>query len=539
MLDNVLSCASCAPCGAAAVVAGCQREAQETLKQFLSAAQAAARALQQAAGSGNCATFGTALAAAARFSSNAEICAACSSLFSGRQHTAAQALEAAVSALPLRQVQHAVDTGHELGLPGKELAAALEAARARDRGALARLSELVKDLTARADRVLVVAVAQTATPSAAATVTNSSSSSSGSFKAETEGGGGAAVAASPCDPAGVKAFALGAFQDAVAACRQYGRAAEAAAAESALQQCRQAASDQLTDAAAHSPSAQMVEQLLCWCRQLGGLQSVCDGAASTLAHRQQELVTQLQQTLSAADTSPAASAVQALLQRCQALGVQPAQVAAARQQLQHNRSAAEQRCWAAVKSESLQVVLAAVAAAAEQGVDAQSLESCMQLMLGRQQEAVRTLGALVRGLCQHMRHAACSSPDTELLLQEVQHCVQRLVECPETGACTASQQQLIRSCGGVSARQQLCSHNNNSSSWGDNRSGRGGSRGSSLMQRCQELQQQAAVCCSLGLQDNVAAAVAALTHAVCCKQSEGKKLCVVDGMLAECWQTAQ
>jgi hypothetical protein len=453
--------------------AGLQAEAQQARARFQAAAQAAARDLQAAAETGTHAAFMAAAAAAARYSTPEAACNACAARFKSRQEAAAQAVQAAVSALPLPQVQCAVSVALELGVSGKDLAAAVETARARDAAAVARLSSAVQALSAQSDCTR----SGTSTPGAGAASKGTSACSGGSGNS-----GGSSVAFDASD-----------FWDAVAACRQYGKTQEAAAADAALQQCKQKAAAQLAQAAEAADCAGSVKQLLSWCSSLGGLQQECSAAAGRLSARQQQLCSELTALL--AQPGCTAAAAQQLMQRARALDVPAEALAAAEAGLQDWQAAAEQQCLEAASSGSLQQLQDAVETAKQRCSNLDRLQHCWQLMQDRQQEAAKRLAAAAAVLCAALQHAGVVAVDVETVLQRL---AQQRQQCTVVGVTDSScehrrQQQQEEPAGSVGVQLQ-------------------------------ELQHQAACCLRLGLAANVAAAVQAAAFACQTEQHKG-----------ECW----
>jgi hypothetical protein len=456
-----------------------QEEGKQALQRYYAAAQAAARDLQQATETGSHAAFSVASAAAAKYSTLADVCSACAARFLGRQQAAAQALQASVSALPLAQVQCALDVALELGLPGRDLAAALEAARARDSVAVAKLSAAVKVLYNNSSCILASSSgADVAAPAAAAA---GAGPTVGTCSSGDSSGGSSSV-----EPL----FDLARFVDAVAACRQCGKAYEAAAAESVLRDCRQLAAAQLSAAADESPSQLVVHQLLHWCERLGGLEQECVRAVAKLSERQQQMQAELESLL--ASPSSSAAAMQQLLQQARVLGVPAESLAAAEGQLQQRQAAAQQLCWEAARVGSLQQLQDAVKAAEQQVLEVQILRECWALMQARQQEAARGLAAAAADACKAVHDSGGGADGIEL----VRVLEQLSVQCQQHPSAATQGEQLPSSdsSSSDSARQQATA-------------------GALASRPLQALQQQAAFCVKLGLQHSVAAAARAVMHA--------------------------
>lgn len=473
-------------------LAGLKLEAEHVLQQYQSACQTAAQELKQAAEGGNHAAFAAAAAAASKLSALEDTCSTCLACFQARQTAALQRLQAAVAKLPLQQVQCAVDAALELGVDKRELAAALEAARARDEAAAVRLSGAVKALAAESAAVL--SECSDAACSSIKTVplpqqTGSSGGPSSSANSNRDRGG----------------FDRGSFLDAVAACRQYGKVAEAAAGEALLQQCQQQADQVLARQACHSTSASEVQLLLCWCGRLGGLQQECTAAARQLQERQQQLAASLQALLQ--EPSSAAASVQDLLEQARQLGVDAHVVAEAGRQLHDKQAAALQQCWDAARTGTLQQLQHATAAALQQGICAAELQPCQGLMHERQQQAAQGLAGVAAALCIASERAAGRvSVD--------------LAGCPELGYIQQQHSQIEGSKDGAFQTGQsggsisdLCAapqqHQSDCCTKG-------------LRVQLQELVQHAVACRRLGLHANVAAAVQTVTHAWYTQQLDGK-----------------
>lgn len=452
--------------------AGLQAEAEQALTRFQAAAQAAARDLQQAAETGTHAAFVAAAAAAGRYSTPEGACNECAACFKSRQEAAAQAVQAAVSALPLPQVQCAVRVALELGVPGKDLAAAVEAARARDAAAVARLSSAVQALSTQNDCILSRASTSSAGASTAGTVPGSNSTSS------------RGISSGAFDPSD--------FWDAVAACRQYSRTQEAAAADAALQQCRQRAAAQLAQAAEAADGAGTVKQLLSWCSSLGGLQQECSAATGRLSARQQQLCSELTALL--AQPACTADAAQQLLQQARALDVPTEALAAAEAQLRDWQAAAEQQCLEAARAGSLQQLQDAVEKAQQRCLNPNGVQHFWKVMQDRQQEAAKRLAAAAAVLCAAVQHAGIVPAGVEPALQQLVQQCQQCTVLEVTGTSSEKQQESADSLG----------------------------------VHLQELQHQAACCLRLGLTTNVAAAVQAA--ALACQAGLHK---------GECWAELQ
>jgi hypothetical protein len=509
----------CCPCDNA----GLQEDARQALQCYQAASQAAAADLQAAATNGSHAVFTAAAAAAAKYSTLTAACSTCAVLFAGRQEAAAQALQAAVSALPLPQVQRAVDAALELGLPGKVLAAALEAARARDDAATRRLSTAVKALTAHSDQLLAQQIACTGLSKQAAPADSS--------KAAAPAGCGCSSSSS--------GSALGcsidssAFMDAAAACRQYGMSHEATAAETSLQQCRAQAAARLATAAQQSPCAGCIQQLLRWCGQQG-LQQECAAAADMLTRRQHQLLARLQGMLSATgstsapgSTVPAGStstpagsttvpAVQQLLQEASTLGLSQADLRPAQEWLQQARAALQQRCWDAARSGTQQQLQQALSAAAAQGVDARELQGCHTLMQDRRQVAAGQLARSTAGVCAAIQdgRAVDSLQLMEAMRALMGGCIQSAAvaqSCPQHSSRDNASTSTASNSNGDSTTSSSSSSN---SSMGGRRGQQIDSKAGSSSKQLLELQQHADTCISLGLQRNVHTAVQAALHAL-------------------------
>lgn len=475
-------------------LAGLQDAADEARQRYHAGSKAAAQDLQRAAEAGTHAAYLAAAATASRFSTLKGSCSTWATCFQRRQQGAVEALHAAVQAMPLPQVQSAVDAALALGVPGKQLAAALEAARARDFAAVGRLSAAVKALQQQSSVVLAQlcagASASGAAVLAAPTVLAQGGGSSGTSTSSSSRG-----AEGSC-------FDLASFEDAVAACRQYGKAQEAAAAETVLQQCRQQAAVTLAEAAEACPSASQVHKLLSWERQIGGLEQDCTAAADRLAQRQQQLLAKLQQLVISLECD--AAGVKLLLQQAEDLGVPAEALWPTQQHLQQQGAAAQQQCWEAARVGSLQELQQALAAAGRQGVGAESLQQCWALMQGRQEEAAGRLAGLAKGLCLALQADSCPLDAiqmvTGLLTTSDKGCAAGAPAAAAAFGCMKGSEA------GVPQPQQR----------------EAAAAGGSLHSQMRALLQQAAACIRLGLQENVAAAVQAVAHAVHMKVVAGK-----------------
>jgi len=471
-------------------LAGLKLEAEHALQQYHTACQTATQELKQAADGGNHAAFAAAAAVASKLSALQDTCSTCLARFQARQQAALQALHAAVATLPLQQVQCAVDAALELGVDKRELAAALEGVRARDEAAAVRLSGAVKALAAES----------------AAVLSECSDAACNSTKTVPLPEGGPSSSTVGIGDRG--AFDQGSFLDAVAACRQYGKAAEAAAGEAMLQQCQQQASQVLARQACHSASASVVRLLLCWCGRLGGLQQECTAAARQLQERQQQLAASLQGLLQ--EPTSAAASVQDLLAQAQQLGVDACVLAEADRQLHDKQAAVQQQCWDAARTGTLQQLQHATAAASQQGICAAELQPCQGLMHERQQKAAQGLACVAAELCiASQRAAGRVSADLagclELGYIQQQQC---RVEGSKDGALQTGQSgaSISDSCAAPQQHQSDC-----------------GTTG--LRAQLQELVQHAVACRRLGLHANVAAAVQAVTHAWHMQQLDGRLCC--------------
>eukprot|EP00775_Hariotina_reticulata_P009347 gene9347-9510_t len=126
--------------------AGCAEEADRALASFVSARAVAASQLATAAESGSHTAFAAARTAALRFADLQDSVIEHTCRFESRRHAAEAAVMAAAASSPLAQVEMAVDSALHLGVPSKQLAAALEAVRNRDIAATAHLSAVAAGL---------------------------------------------------------------------------------------------------------------------------------------------------------------------------------------------------------------------------------------------------------------------------------------------------------------------------------------------------------------------------------------------------------
>lgn len=459
---------------------GLKLEAQQALQRHHAACAAAAQELQHAAEAGSHAAFAAAAAAAARFSVLHDTCNSCAQCFKARQEAAMHTLHAAAAALPLQQVQSAVDVALQLGVCRKDLTAALDAARARDGAAASRLSDDIRALLAGSTSAL----------GDSCRVYDDPAAGEGSTAAAAAGATGAAVAANSSCPgcmAAPSSFDFESLMDAVAACRQYGKTAEAAAAEAVLLQCREAAAAQLAQQAEHSQSAASVQRMVSWCNKLAGLQQECNAAADMLKQRQQKLAKQLRGLRDSASCDLAAT--QLLLHKARTLHVPAEDVAAAEQLLQELRTAAMRNCWDAAGTGTLQDFQHAAAAAVQHGIGAEQLQQCRKLMHSRQQEAARLLAGSAAGLCSSLLHSSHAPDINEALMPHLawllhdSHCTKVSEDSSSSSKCMQTWQQDLLVADTLAAQVR-------------------------------ELQHSADVCNRLGLQVSVAKAVQAVIHAL-------------------------
>jgi hypothetical protein len=449
----------------------------------------AAQQLQHAAEYGNHAAYTAAAAVAGRFPGLQEQLSSCKQVFDRRRQAAEQALAAAVASLPLVQVQGAVDVALQLGLPGKQLAVALDAARARDAAAAARVAAAVK-------------AAATAVQTACQ-LTNSSGESEQHTSTYSQPG-----ALSTC-------FDLQEFDAAVTACQQLGVTCDVAAARRSVAQYREAVAAQLAAAAEHTTCAAVLEEIIQICRGFGGLEQQVAVASGKLEQQRQQLVLRLQQHVGlAAGAAGAAAAapgtacvaggssaiinyaeVQPLLQAAGQLGISTDVTAVVQQRLQAAQQAAALQLHTAAASGSLTSFQQAVAAARLQGVEEQQLQQAKQCMQQRRVAAAAQLAAAAAAAC-HTAHAEVSSAvldSNSSSLQDMLDWVQLALEACAAAvhdSCSSSciqlpnpvfQQQHVQSSGVcVSAEVPV-----------------------------QQLQQHAQACMQLGLASNVVVALQA------------------------------
>jgi hypothetical protein len=366
----------------------------------------AAQQLQHAAEYGNHAAYTSAAAVAGRFPGLQEQLLSCKQVFDRRRQAAEQALAAAVASLPLVQVQGAVDVALQFGLPGKQLAVALDAARARDAAAAARVAAAVK-----------------AAATAVQTACQLTSSISGS-SCESE------HSASTCSQrAGPSTcFDLQEFDAAVAACQQVGVTYDVAAARRSIAQYREAVAAQLAAAAEHTTCAAVLEQIMQICKGFGGLEQQVAAASGKLEQQRQQLVLRLQQHVGLAEGPAGAAAaaastasvsgrslavtnfaeVQQLLQEAGQLGISTEVTSVIQQCLEAAQKAAATQLQEAAESGSLYSLKQAVAAARQQGVEEQQLQQAKQCMQERRVAAAAELAAAAAAACQ-TAHAEGSS----------------------------------------------------------------------------------------------------------------------------------
>jgi hypothetical protein len=365
----------------------------------------AAQQLQHAAEYGNHAAYTAAAAVAGRFPGLQDHLSSCKQMFDHRRQAAEQALAAAVASLPLVQVQGAVDVALQLGLPGKQLAVALDAARARDAAAAARVAAAVKAATI-----------------AVQTACRLTSSISGSSCERDQ-------PSSTCSQPGPKStcFDVQEFDAAVAACQQLGVTVDVAAARRSIAQYREAVAAQLAAAAEHTTFAAVLEQIMQICRTFGGLEQQVAAASGKLQQQRQQLVLRLQQRVglaagtagtaassaSSAGVSGGSSAlvnhkdVQQLLQEAGQLGISTDVTSAIQQRLQAAQHSAATQLQEAAESGSLTSFQQAAAAARQQGVEEQQLQQAKQSMQQRRVAAAAQLATAAAAACQ-TAHAEAS-----------------------------------------------------------------------------------------------------------------------------------
>lgn len=367
--------------------AGCGSDADQLVAATQAAQSAAAQHLQQAATAGNHAAFTAAITTAENFAGLQDHVITARQRFESRKVAAEQALHAAVKALPLPQVQCAVDVALQLGVDAKQLANAIETARARDAAAAAKLNAAVRAAAAVVQCCLTVAGCSTLTA-------------------------GSATVAEPVQRPGEteQHFSEQDYAAAVATCQQLGKTTEAAAAKKAVQQHRQVAAAQLQHVSEDCSNAADIQEVIGLCKSLGGLEQQMKKAAARLQQRQDELVAHTQQhlqQLAASDGSPApvdgANAIQEqlqqLLQQAELLGVQQETIVAARQQLQALRTAVVQELQQAAAAGSIQQLQAAMTKAKHWQVDEQLLQVAQQQMQQRRVLAAQQLAETAGDCC--------------------------------------------------------------------------------------------------------------------------------------------
>jgi hypothetical protein len=440
------------------------------------AAAAAARDLRQASAAGSHAAFAAAAAAAGRFSALQALCESCRVVFGQRQQAAAEALAAAVAFQPLAAVQCAVDSGLELGLHSRDLAAALDAAATRDAQALARLAAAVTAAATAVDRL----AARAAAAPADGGQPNEEAASAGGFNAAE-------------------------FDAALSSCRQLGKATEAAAAEAALARCREQGAQALQVAAGSGRCAATVQRWAQLCEQLQGLQLAVAAAMAALQQRQQALAGQLQGT--AADDGSSAADVLQLLRQAEELGVSPAATSAAQQKLQERQAAAAAALQQAAEAGSQSELQAAVAAAQRLQLDGPSISRSCAVMQQRRQAAAAELAWQCSGIVVAVAAAAAGDQASSCTLRQLLALLQQQVAAwhqQASNECWSGFEQQLRStlegCAAALAAGAA-----------------GAAAGEAASGWVKAFVQQGDSCMSLGLADNVLAALEAL-HQACLLQ---------------------
>jgi hypothetical protein len=385
--------------------AGCGAEVDQALVAHSMSMSTAVQQLQHAAGYGNHAAYTAAAAIAGRFPGLQEQLSSCKQVYDRRRQAAEQALAAAVASLPLAQVQGAVDVALQLGLPGKQLAAALDAARARDAAAAARVAAAVK---------AAAAAVQTACH-----LTSSISSSSESTQHSRTCG--QPEMQSTC-------FDVQGFEEAVTACQQLGVTCDVATARRSIVQYRAALEAQLAAAVEHPKCAAVLEQIMQVCRGFGGLEQQIAAASGKLEQQRQQLVLRLQQHVGLAaapaaacaigtagdDTGGGSSAiinyaqVQQLLGEAAQLGIGTDVTGAVQQRLQAAQEAAAAQLHTAAETGSTTTFQQAVAAARKQGVEERQVQQAQQCMQTRKVDAAAQLAGAAAAAA-YAAHAELSS----------------------------------------------------------------------------------------------------------------------------------
>jgi hypothetical protein len=376
----------------------------------------AAQQLQHAAQYGNHAAYTAATAIAARFSGLQEQLNACKQAFERRRQVADQALAAAVASLPVAQVQGAVDVALQLGLPGKQLAAALEAAHARDAAAAARVAAVVKAAAAAAQAVCEL------NPASSSSDAKLGSSYSKQIVVNSDGS------------------IVHEFEAAVVACQQLGLACDVASARRAISQYQETLAVQLAAASDQATCTAVLQQVMQVCRGFGGLEQQISAAAGKLEQQQQQLVLQLQQRLglngaAAPGACEAAvgnhAEVQKLLLQAAGLGVAADVLDAMQQRLQAAQQAAAAQLQTAGETGSLTDIQKAAAAARQQGVEEQQVQQALQHLQQRRVTAGAELAAAAAACCTTHAQLSSSEADGSTCLQDLLTWVQMALH-----ACT-------------------------------------------------------------------------------------------------------
>lgn len=546
--------------------AGAGAEANQLVACYTTTMAAAAEQLQQAAALGNHAAFAAATAAAARYPSLQDSVASCAAVFGGRRQAAEQALAAAVSALPLAQVQGAVDVALQLGTPGKQLAAAIEAARARDAEAAARLAAVMK--AAGAAVQLACELAAGGRPC--------SSGNDGQQQQEPAnstvpapphdcgscGGSNAVIGTQEAEgEAGQQRcyFDIAECEAAIATCQQLGISCNAAAASRALAQQRQIVAAQLETAAQHSEYAAVVRQLMQIGRSFGGLEQQIAAAAAQVQRRQDQLAQRLQHDLGldCADASAAAFATSsvengaamhvatvshadatAMLQQARQLDVSPGVLAEAEQHLEAVRQHALVQLQQAADNGSLAEMRPALEVAKRHCVGQHEVLLCQQRMQQRRTDAVAELAAAAAECCRAAADGAAAHKDSTVL-QAMLNCTQQVrractCQAAEGGNSSISSNSATKVAAQLPASLGSTTHAQHSETAPDsehvlckacNQIGNSGqtSAAREMVLRVQEhLRQRVHCCLQLGLASNVAAALQAVETACKLALHEGE-----------------
>jgi hypothetical protein len=400
--------------------------------------------------------------------------------FTSRRQAAEATVLAAAAGLPKAEVEAAVDGALQLGVPGKQLAAALEVVRTRDATAAARLSAVAEGVLQQAKAVLLGEMQNY------------------SLISQSNGGhSGPSVS-------------LHEFNEAAAQCMSFGLKAQVSAAKAALHDIRQEVAASLATAASsdqrRSPAA--VQGLLAWGKALGGLEHQVQVAESAL---QQQSAMAAQQLMEAVATynyrSPGCSVshlqnLSHLLQQAVQLGVPTETVATA----QH---------YLAVQHESILTELDAAATAGTLGdfgktlntaqqllqLDPSRLQKCRKLFANRRSSAVAQLVDQAASCCAAAFN--CASPaltaDIHAMMQMTSEALLGVQSPAGGGHCTRP------AAGSAALSLSRCPVVNNVLADHQQR----------LTARAMAFTEQVQICKDLGLQQNSSAALQAVLD--CCR----------------------